>query len=199
MEALKKVKLNYIIEAVIMIAIGAILIFWTKASLVIMARVLAILLFLVGAVFIISYFFRKEKGLIVSGGFIFGVIVAAVGLWIFFKPDAFTDLIPKLFGVFILISGLMNLGQTISLVSYKYSLWWISLLLALGTIGMGAFLLFNPKDAKEIAVMIIGLFLVYDGVTNLWTLSRVSKYSKKVDQEKNAIDVEAVVEDVENK
>ena len=199
MEAIKKMKANYVVEALIMIAIGAVLIFWTEASLLIMARALAILVFLAGVVLVVSYFFHKDKTIVLSGSFAMGIIIAATGVWIFLKPDTFTDFIPKLFGVFILISGLMNLGQTISLVSYKYSLWWISLILALGTIGMGAFLLFNPKDAKEIAVMIIGIFLVYDGLTNLWTISRVSKYAKKTAQEKNAIDVEAVVEDIEDK
>ncbi|MBQ6415448.1 MAG: DUF308 domain-containing protein [Butyrivibrio sp.] len=199
METLKKMKLNYVIEAIVMIAIGAVLIFWTEASLLIMARALAILLVIAGVIFVFSYFFHKERSIVMSGVFAMGVIIAAIGVWIFLKPDTFTDFIPKLFGVFILLSGLMNLGQTISLVSYRYSLWWISLILAVGTIGMGAFLLFNPKDAKEIAVTIIGIFLVYDGITNLWTISRVSKYAKRVNQEMNAVDVEAVVEDVDKK
>lgn len=199
METLKKMKLNYVIEAIVMIAIGAVLIFWTEASLIIMARALAILLVIAGVIFVFSYFLHKERSIVMSGGFAMGVIIAAIGVWIFLKPDTFTDFIPKLFGVFILLSGLMNLGQTISLVSYRYSLWWISLILAVGTIGMGAFLLFNPKDAKEIAVTIIGIFLVYDGITNLWTISRVSKYAKRVNQEMNAVDVEAVVEDVDKK
>lgn len=199
METLKKLKANYIVEALVMIAIGAVLIFWTEASLIIMARALAVLLVFAGVVFVISYFFHKDKSIVMSGGFAMGIIIAAIGVWIFLKPDTFTDFIPKLFGVFILISGLMNLAQTISLVSYRYSLWWISLILAVGTIGMGAFLLFNPKDAKEIAVTIIGIFLVYDGLTNLWTISRVSKYAKRVNQELNAVDVEAVVEDVDKK
>ncbi|SEF77281.1 Uncharacterized membrane protein HdeD, DUF308 family [Butyrivibrio sp. Su6] len=199
METLKKMKLNYVIEAIVMIAIGAVLIFWTEASLLIMARALAILLVIAGVIFVFSYFLHKERSIVMSGGFAMGVIIAAIGVWIFLKPDAFTDFIPKLFGVFILLSGLMNLGQTISLVSYRYSLWWISLILAVGTIGMGAFLLFNPKDAKEIAVTIIGIFLVYDGITNLWTISRVSKYAKRVNQEMNAVDAEAVVEDVDKK
>ena len=199
METLKKMKLNYVIEAIVMIAIGAVLIFWTEASLLIMARALAILLIIAGVIFVFSYFLHKERSIVMSGGFAMGVIIAAIGVWIFLKPDTFTDFIPKLFGVFILLSGLMNLGQTISLVSYRYSLWWISLVLAVGTIIMGAFLLFNPKDAKEIAVTIIGIFLVYDGITNLWTISRVSKYAKRVNQEMNAVDVEAVVEDVDKK
>ncbi|SFP78810.1 Uncharacterized membrane protein HdeD, DUF308 family [Butyrivibrio proteoclasticus] len=199
METLKKMKLNYVIEAIVMIVIGVVLIFWTEASLLIMARALAILLVIAGVIFVFSYFLHKERSIVMSGGFAMGVIIAAIGVWIFLKPDTFTDFIPKLFGVFILLSGLMNLGQTISLVSYRYSLWWISLILAVGTIGMGAFLLFNPKDAKEIAVTIIGIFLVYDGITNLWTISRVSKYAKRVNQEMNAVDVEAVVEDVDKK
>lgn len=38
MEKLKSLKWNHIIEALIMIVIGGVLIFWSNASLVIMAR-----------------------------------------------------------------------------------------------------------------------------------------------------------------
>ena len=190
MEKLKSLKWNHIIEALIMIVIGGVLIFWSNASLVIMARALAILLILAGAVMIISYFVHKERTIAMSGGFVLGVVVAVIGVWIFLKPDTFTDLIPKLFGVFIFLSGLMNLWQTISLVRYKYGYWWVSLILAIITVGLGAFLLFYSSVAKELLVKFIGGFLMYDGVSNLWTISRLGKLERAVKRELR--DAEAV-------
>lgn len=190
MEKLKSLKWNHIIEALIMIVIGGVLIFWSNASLVIMARALAILLILAGAVMIISYFVHKERTIAMSGGFVLGVVVAVIGVWIFLKPGTFTDLIPKLFGVFIFLSGLMNLWQTISLVRYKYGYWWVSLILAIITVGLGAFLLFYSSVAKELLVKFIGGFLMYDGVSNLWTISRLGKLERAVKRELR--DAEAV-------
>ena len=66
METLKKMKLNYVIEAIVMIAIGAVLIFWTEASLLIMARALAILLVIAGVIFVFSYFWHKERSIVMS-------------------------------------------------------------------------------------------------------------------------------------
>ena len=181
------------IRAIVLIVVGIILAVWTAASLDVMARVLAVLLIVIGAVLIITYLVHKEKSFTISGGFVAGIIIAAVGAWIFANPGKFTDFIPKLFGIFILISGLSNLGQTVSLIRYKSTTWWISLIIAFVTVGLGAFLFFNPTNAKEIAVTLIGVFLIIDGVTNLITAVLVGSAAGRVQQEKEAIDVEAVV------
>ncbi|SFB84894.1 HdeD family acid-resistance protein [Butyrivibrio sp. YAB3001] len=193
MEALKETKLSYIIEAAITIVIGLVLVVWTGDSIRLVARILAALLILVGGIAVARYFLKKTRTITSSAEFVIGIIIAAVGLWIFLNPDTFTDFIPKLFGIFILISGLGNLGQMISLVRYKSRAWWVSLIIALVTVGLGAFLLFNPTGAKEIAVTMIGIFLMVDGGTNLVNSLIVGKAAKRVEQEKNAIDVEAVV------
>lgn len=199
MKTLKNIRPDYLVRAIVLIVVGVILTVWTAASLDVMARTLAILLFMIGAVLIITYLVRKEKSFTISGGFVAGIIIAAIGAWIFANPGKFTDFIPKLFGIFILVSGLSNLGQTVSLIRYKSSTWWISLIIALVTAFLGAFLFFNPTNAKEIAVTLIGAFLIIDGVTNLITAVLVGSAAKKVQQEKEAIDVEAVVVEEDNK
>ena len=181
------------VRALTLIVVGIVLTIWTKASLDVMARALAVLLFVIGSILIIAYLARKEKNFTISGGFVAGIIIAAIGAWIFVNPGSFTDFIPKLFGIFIMVSGLSNLGQTISLIKYKSSKWWVSLIIAIVTCGLGAFLFFNPTDAKEIAVTIIGVFLIVDGITNLITAFLVGNAAKRMQQEKEAIDVEAMV------
>lgn len=182
MERLKEIKAHYIIEAAVMIIVGIVLIVWSRASLVIMARALAVLLVIAGALMVATYFIRKERNLVMSGGLAMGIVVAVIGVWIFMKPETFTDLIPKLFGAFILVSGIMNILQTISLIKYSYGLWWLSLIFAIITVGLGGFLIFNSALANEIVVTVIGIFLVYNGATNMWTVSRVTKYAKAVSQ-----------------
>ena len=201
MNFVNKVKLDYIVQALTMIVIGIVLIIWTQVSLDMMARVLALLLFIIGIIFILSYILKSERGFIDSGQLLSGILISAIGVWIFLNPGTFTDFIPKLFGLFILLSGIMNLSQTLSLIKYHYSLWWLSLIFAVITVALGAYLLFNPTDAKEIAVRVIGIFLVYDGVSNLWTVSRVAKFSRKAQQQirdAEAVDVDATIIDVED-
>ena len=91
----RKAKMEYVVQSLVIIAIGVVLIAWAPTVIPVMARILAALLFIVGVVFVLSYFFKKERGFIDSGSFSFGIIVAAVGVWIFLNPVAFTDFIPN--------------------------------------------------------------------------------------------------------
>ena len=199
MEFLKRIKIDYLLGALTTIAIGLILIFWPNATLIFISKALAVLLGIIGVVFIIAFFFRKVKLPFDSLKLIVGILVAAIGSWIFVNPNTFTDFIPKLFGVFLIASGLMNLGQTVFLIKYTYKLWWVCLILGLLTVGLGAFLLFKSSLAKELIVQVIGYFLAFDGISNLWTLSRVTKFAKVADQaikDAVAIDTKAEITDV---
>ena len=193
MQFLKRLKMNYLIGALVMIAVGVVLIVWTGDSIRFFARLLAALLVLVGVVAVVAYFRNDEKSYLASGALVIGILIAAVGIWILINPDYFTDLIPKLFGVFIILSGIVNLGQTISLAKSNYDYWSVSLVFAVITIGMGVVLLVEPTFIKEFLVTLIGIFLVYDGVSNLWTIVKVAKFVKDKVQEETAIDTEAVV------
>jgi uncharacterized membrane protein HdeD (DUF308 family) len=193
MELLKKVKINYLIEAIVMIVIGIVLIVWTGDSIRLFARILAALLVIVGAAAVIGYLIHRDKRKLSYAGFVMGIIIAALGIWIFFNPDTFTDFVPKLFGIFIIASGLVNLGQTFSLARSNYDYWSVSLVFAVITIGMGVVLLAEPSFVKKFLVTLIGIFLVYDGATNLWTIFKVGKFVKEKVQEETAIDAEAVI------
>lgn len=199
MELKFKFKSDYVAQSIIMMVVGLVLMFWTRASIVFVARALAVLLIVIGAIFIISYLAHKERNFQLSGGFVVGLIIFAIGAWIFMNPDRFTDFIPKLFGFFILVSGIRNVGQAFSLMKYKAKTSWISLVIGFVTMGLGVFLLGNPTGAKEIAVSLIGLFLAVDGVTNLISSLLVGKAEKKVRQEQEAIDVDAVIVEEEDK
>lgn len=200
MEKAKKYRLHNVVQALITIAIGLILAVWPGASIDFVTKALAALMLIIGAVFIISYIVRKERGFVASGEFVVGILVAVIGAWIFVNPGFFTDLIPKLFGVFIVVSGLGNLVQTFTLIRLRFSKWWTSLIIAVLTVALGGFLLFNPTQAKEIAITLIGAFLIIDGVTNLLTYIMViiAQKNKEKDEEALVTKAEIVEEKVDS-
>ena len=80
MEKIKKMKIDYIVEALVMIIVGGILIFWPEVSLTIMARALAVLLTIIGALFIVAFLLKTERGIMDSGKLAVGILIAAIGV-----------------------------------------------------------------------------------------------------------------------
>ena len=181
-EALKQVKIEFIIEAILLIAIGVVFLGWAPMVIPVMARILAVLLVMIGLLFVIAFVTKKTRMPFDSALFVAGIIIAAVGVWIFLYPGNFSNLIPKIFGVFMVLSGLKNLGQTISLLKYGYKYWWVSLLLAIGTILLGGWLILQSQVANEMLIRIIGASLIYDGISNIWILTRINLFAKAIDQ-----------------
>ena len=98
-------------------------------------------------------------------------------------------------GILVLISGLINLGETFMLTRSKYNKWWASLIVAIATIAAGIFLIRNAFNLASLITRIAGGILIFDGVSDLWVISRISKVSKDMAAEASAVDAEATVTD----
>ena len=93
------------------------------------------------------------------------------------------------------VHGVHNLLQALELFRNKYSKWWVALLLGALTVGLGILLICNPFEAVSTVVVLIGVFLIYDGVSDIWIISRVSKTAREIKETMEALDVEARVDD----
>ena len=49
----------------------------------------------------------------------------------------------------------------------------------------------RPFEALDTVVMLIGLFLIYDGLSDIWIVSRIYRTAKALKQEAEALDVVA--------
>lgn len=190
MDIFKKLKTNFFVDAILLIVVGAVLIFLPGATLNLLTKTIGILILVAGGFSVIHALISKNAGVFSRNSSLgVGLIIAVIGGWIIVNPAFFESIIPIIAGVILLFSGLMNLGETLSLSGSKYANWWIALILAILTIGFGAFLLFRPISAMAYAVQIIGIALVYNGVSNLWIVSRIHKVDKV--NGKEVIDVES--------
>ncbi|MBF1040805.1 MAG: DUF308 domain-containing protein, partial [Lachnospiraceae bacterium] len=90
--------------------------------------------------------------------------------------------------IVILVSGVMNLAQVIALGTRKDRYWYVPLIFALITVLIGVVFLTRSGIVTRTFIRIMGVCLIYNGISDLWTITRVSKYLKEEMQEKNAVD-----------
>lgn len=198
---LKNRKANYTMSAIICVIIGLVLVIWPGTSTQVVCKVLGGVLMLYGALQILMYALAKERSLYSQGMLVLGVIFAVIGAWILIKPGMIIAAVPVIMGIIIAIHGLHNAVQAFSLKGLKYEKWWLALLFGVLTIALGGVLIYNPFKVVDTVVRVIGIFLIYDGISDIWILSRVFKSKRaaaRLEEEKAAVvDAEAVITDVE--
>lgn len=192
MNYIKSLKVNYSLSAVICVILGIVLLVWPGQSTQVVCMVLGIVLGGFGLIQIILYLATKEKTMVSHSMMMLGVVLAVIGGWIVLKPETIIKAIPMIVGILIVIHGLHNAVQAIDLKKMQYDNWWVALLLSLLTVALGVVLICNPFTIVDTVVRIIGAFLVYDGLSDMWILSRVFKTKKNREK---IIDTDAVIVD----
>lgn len=188
---LKKLKTNVVISAILCILLGLVLAIWPGMSMHIVCIAVGSVLIIGGLVRLADSFVTRDGSMYTQMNMIVGIIFTVVGIWIVIKPEKVLAIIPIIMGIVIALHGLNNLQQAIALCRDKYDKWWVALILGFITVGFGALLIFRPFAALDTAVTLLGIFLVYDGVSDLWIVSRISRTAKALRQEAQAVDVDA--------
>ncbi len=192
---LKKIKTNVVVSSALCVILGLVLVFRPGLSIRIVCTAVGVVLILSGAMRMIAYFSTRDGSLFSQANLIFGIVLAVVGVWIVIKPNKVMAIIPIIVGIVITIHGLHNLQQAMELWRDKYDRWWVALILGVLTVGFGVLLICRPFAAIDTVVMLIGFFLIYDGLSNVWIVSRIYKNAKILRQDMNAVDVEIVESD----
>lgn len=187
---LKKIKTNVVSSSLLCVILGLVLVFRPGMSMRIVCTAVGVVLLVAGVMRIMAYFAMRDGSMYAQVNLVFGIVLAVVGVWIVMKPDTVLAIIPIIVGIVIVIHGLHNLKQAMGLWRDKYDKWWIAFLMGVLTVGFGVLLICRPFAAIDTVVMLIGIFLIYDGLSNIWIVSRVYKNAKMMRQEMEAVDVE---------
>lgn len=191
---LKNLKANYTLSAAVCVIIGAVLIIWPGTSTQVVCMVLGGVLAAYGIIQIILYLFARERTLYLQGMLVLGIIFSVLGAWIFIKPEIVIAAVPVIIGMILVTHGLHNAVQAMDLKRMGYEKWWVALLAGILTVILGTVLVYNPFSVVNTVVRVIGAFLVYDGLSDMWIISRVFKTRKS---KQKIIDAEAVIMDEE--
>ncbi len=186
---LKGLKANYTISAGLCTLLGLVLLIWPGTTMRIVCTLLGSMLLIYGLAQVVLYLINKERTMLSQGMMVFGIVLSVIGIWILTSPEMIIMAVPVIVGVLIVIHGVHNVVQAIALKKDGYDRWWLAFLFGALTVVLGGILVYNPFEVAETVVRFIGIFLIYDGVSDIWILSRVFKVKR--DKEK-IIDVDYV-------
>lgn len=194
---LKSIKTNILGSAVLCIILGVVLVIYPNTSLAIVCRAVGVIVLITGLGFLVSHM----RGGIVSWFYkldlILGAIFVILGGYILLNPLGLLSIIPIVFGVLLIYHGISDLGQALELRKYEANRWWISIIIAIITIALGILVMRNPFDTIEMLMKIIGVCLVYDGLSDLLLVGKFSRSVRKFKKYEDELEFDSESDTIE--
>ena len=186
-ELFQKLRIAAYVSAVLTIALGGILIAWPIEVTGLICRVLGALLVVMGAVYIFGYIIEGRGILTVAGGLLFLLL----GVWIFITPGSIATLVPIVIGVVLLVHSLRDFQMASEAKQNGSDRWMILFLLALLNCVFGVVCICNSFGIVSVAVRILGIALIYDGISNMIIVYHTVQAVRYAAQKIAPIDVDA--------
>lgn len=172
-------KISFVLAAALYLVLGLVLLIWPGVSIRVFCYAFGAILLLYGVVTIASFFLRDGGG---PGSFVLelflGIVAAAVGLLFLIRPAFVASLLPVVVGLTILVDGLVNLKRALALRRMDYGRWNVPLILSIVSVALGLVVVIRPFLAAETLTMLIGVTLIYEGLSDLWTIFKLSQQAK---------------------
>lgn len=191
-EFMKQIRMDLITSSIICIIFGIVLIVRPIETVSLFCRVLAIIMIVVGGMFMFSYFLNwMSSGLSAA----MGLIVLLIGVWIFINPGIIETLIPVVIGVILLCHGIQDVRMSWQMKEYGQDSWKFSMVLAVISVIFGVLCIIDAFMVVKAAMILLGIALIYNGVSNLLITTRTTKAEKEYRNKMDPVDVEFKDED----
>ena len=182
-----------IISSLSYLVLGFIMIFMPDTVGNTLSYVLGIVLTIYGLFNIISFFTNKEENKYLE--LIIGIIATAFGIFTLFSPGIIAKIIFVFFGIIIVLDSLMDVKNSFQLKALGMKKWWVCFLVSIAVIILGLCTIFLSGFFRDFLIIIIGIIIIYEGVSGLVIIGLMGHYAKKVNKNNQIITVDAVDRD----
>ena len=164
---MRAAKTGYVVMSIVFCVVGVLFIALPARSAVMIGRVLGAAMAAFGAVKLVGYFSRDLYRLAFQYDLEFGILLIALGVIVLLRTNGVMDFICIAAGVSILADGLFKIQIAIDARRFGIRDWWLILLLAVVTGGVGLLLVFRPWESVQVLTVLLGAALRAEGVLNL--------------------------------
>lgn len=176
---LKGLKWNMVIMSVLTVIMGIALIANPDAAALTICTLLGWIILISGIVSVIFYL-RGARSFWETSGLVLAVIGIVLGVFIIRTPDAIVKFLGYLMAGILLVHGINDVREAFEIKGYQDQQWVVALILGVINILFGVLIVWNPFSSAAVLMTIIGIALVYDGITDLMIVLRVAKFAKEI-------------------
>ena len=199
---LRSRRTSSIIVALLSIVLGVVLIMYPANAANIFVLVCGYALIALGVYYAVVYFARKSKVAMLQTELLLGIILLLIGIWMVSKPSSVIALLQYVVGALIVIHGIIDLQAAINIKRAGFEKWGMGLILSLVTMALDVLIILDPFSATNVLMIVIGIVLIFDGLSDMYLIAVLSKVFKEVkdavqeaEQEANAVETEGTVDD----
>ena len=178
-EFMRAVKIDVIVTSVVCIVMGVVLILFPTQVVTVACQAVGVILAILGGVRLVD--------------FPLGLLLLIVGVWILLHPASIESLIFIGVGVTLFFHGIKGIQMAWESQKSGYGSWIVLMLLSLLNAVFGVVCVIDCFGVftvtATIALTLVGLALIYDGISSIFILSRVRKAAKDIIQDMEALDV----------
>lgn len=191
MNLLKEMKWKAVFYAAIYIVLGLVLLLFPETSAKTLAYAIGASAIVVGAFTVLTYLLRDVSRNYYRNDFVSGMTAVIVGILILRKAEFVISVIPFVLGVLVVFSGMKKLQHFIDVKRMKAETGAAMLILALVNIVLGFLLIANPFAAAAMLFKVLGIGMIFSGVTDLLAALYMAGRLEHYIQEQEALDVTA--------
>ena len=169
-----KLKNLSVITIIVSLLIGAVLLIKPDESLKLVSLLCGITVIALGIAALFSYFTKYKTAVLA----VLGTVSIIGGIIISVKYQAIMSVIIFIFGLFILLSGIVDFFSAIDSKKSDISSWIVSLVLAVVTMVFGLVIMVNPFSSVVVMTRILGVGLIVYAVMDLISFIQIKKIAK---------------------
>lgn len=173
-----QIKIDVILSAFVCIAFGIVLILWPIEVTTAVCQGIGAVVAALGLLRIIGYIRnRAERSRL---NFALGILFSVVGIWIFLQPDSISGVFLIGIGVVLFVHGFEDVRYALLTKRGGYEAWWVLLLFGIAGMAFGVTCIADCFGVISVVLTFVGVSLIYDGLTDLWIVSRIVKTERAV-------------------
>lgn len=176
-----------IISALAYIVLGFVMIFYPDKVSIALCYTLGGALTVYGLFNLITYFTAKQA----SFGFemIVGIAATAFGVFFLISPQSILGMIAAILGILIIVDSAIDIKRAFQLKALGLKYWWISFLVSALIIIFAIMTIIFPTFFADIIMIILGIALVYEGISGLTLLAAIGHFAKKITNDAKIINI----------
>jgi len=159
-DRLKSYKSRIAMVDIIMLILGVGMLIWGNELTNMLLRVVAVIVGICGLVLLINFLINKDKEPFDWMIMVTGIIVLAGAVLLFIFAESITAIAVYLLGTLLVIYGLIDIITAITITRHVGGYWWISLIVGLGALILGAVAIYLNYIGYNTVTALIGITFI---------------------------------------
>lgn len=162
----KRCEKNMLFSTIVTLILGIVLAYSPEGSIKVITGIIAVLFILIGVLQLIDYVKQSKAEKMMSLSLILGILLTAIGVFLFINLESLASFVTTLIGIAILIKSLFKLQFAFNIKDISDK-WFYNLIVGIVGVLLSILILANPFHSASLFLRIIGIIFIVGSIIEL--------------------------------